>query len=431
MRVHVSDPAFVYDLLAALKRANYAVRQTGRDTVEVSFPPAAPRRAGAPEPRRLPRRLAGATPGHRRRPPLERARIGQDPAVGEVVYTCQTRRCPVYRSIVARSTSRPSSRWWSRRAAVVRELGVPPALEEVPDPSPAEGEVLVEVLATPLNPVDIAVGAGPLLRRPSRASRSSLETSAWGACSDPGSSSGRTAAGSASGATAGSPSWWPRRGRRSIPSRTEPIRRSRARWGSPGSPAGCRSRGGRRYAKGETVLVLGATGTVGLVAVQGARLLGAGRVVAAGRSEAGLARAAEAGADATVRLDEDDLAAAFREACGGEGPNLVVDPLWGEPLQAAVEACAHRRADRQPGAVGRDRGDAHLRGRAREAARPPRVPYRTRGPGGDRARVPASGRARDRRGRARRHRDRCRSPTSPTRGAASREGAGVKLVVVP
>jgi hypothetical protein len=42
MRVHVSDPAFVYYLLAALKRANYAVRQTGRDTVEVSFPAAAP-----------------------------------------------------------------------------------------------------------------------------------------------------------------------------------------------------------------------------------------------------------------------------------------------------------------------------------------------------------------------------------------------------
>ena len=41
MRVHVSDPAFVYDLLAALKRANYAVTQTGRDTVEVSLPVAA------------------------------------------------------------------------------------------------------------------------------------------------------------------------------------------------------------------------------------------------------------------------------------------------------------------------------------------------------------------------------------------------------
>ena len=69
----------------------------------------------------------------------------------------------------------------------------------------------------------------------------------------------------------------------------------------------------------DRVLVLGATGTVGSVAVQGARLLGAERVVAAGRDEAKLRRTLELGADATVALDGDDLAARFREACGGEG----------------------------------------------------------------------------------------------------------------
>jgi NADPH2:quinone reductase len=64
-------------------------------------------------------------------------------------------------------------------------------------------------------------------------------------------------------------------------------------------------------------------------------------VVAAGRNPEALERAKEFGADATVRLDaEDDLVAAFRELCGGEGPTLVVDPLWGEPLAAAVEAAA-------------------------------------------------------------------------------------------
>ena len=41
MKVHVSDPAFVYDLLASLKRANYAATQTGDDTVEVAVPGAA------------------------------------------------------------------------------------------------------------------------------------------------------------------------------------------------------------------------------------------------------------------------------------------------------------------------------------------------------------------------------------------------------
>jgi hypothetical protein len=41
MKVRVSDPAFVYDLLASLQRANYAASQTGADVVEVRVPPAA------------------------------------------------------------------------------------------------------------------------------------------------------------------------------------------------------------------------------------------------------------------------------------------------------------------------------------------------------------------------------------------------------
>jgi NADPH2:quinone reductase len=94
---------------------------------------------------------------------------------------------------------------------------------------------------------------------------------------------------------------------------------------------------------GERVLVLGATGSVGLVAVQAAKLLGAGRVVAAGRSAEGLAKAAELGADATIRLDEaTDLVAAFRNAFGGDGPSYVFDPLWGPPAAAAVDAAAPR-----------------------------------------------------------------------------------------
>jgi NADPH2:quinone reductase len=94
---------------------------------------------------------------------------------------------------------------------------------------------------------------------------------------------------------------------------------------------------------GESVLVLGATGSVGLVAVQAARLLGAGRVVAAGRSAAGLERAARHGADATIRLDEaGDLVAAFKEAFGGKGPSYVFDALWGAPAAAAVQAAAPR-----------------------------------------------------------------------------------------
>lgn len=90
---------------------------------------------------------------------------------------------------------------------------------------------------------------------------------------------------------------------------------------------------------GENVLVLGATGSVGLVAVQTAKLLGAARVVAAGRRPEGLERAASLGADAVIRLDEtDDLVAAFKDAFDGQGPSYVFDPLWGAPAAAAAQA---------------------------------------------------------------------------------------------
>ena len=90
----------------------------------------------------------------------------------------------------------------------------------------------------------------------------------------------------------------------------------------------------------DRVLVLGATGAVGTVALQAARVLGAERVVAAGRDETELERTRALGADETVSLAGDDLAQRMKDACGGDGPTLVVDPLWGEPARAAAEAAA-------------------------------------------------------------------------------------------
>lgn len=95
-----------------------------------------------------------------------------------------------------------------------------------------------------------------------------------------------------------------------------------------------------QLAPGEVVLVLGATGVVGRIAVQAAKLLGASRVVAAGRDADALARAEELGADATVRFDgvaREDLTDAFRASAGGD-VDVVVDPLWGEPAAAALGA---------------------------------------------------------------------------------------------
>jgi NADPH:quinone reductase-like Zn-dependent oxidoreductase len=92
-----------------------------------------------------------------------------------------------------------------------------------------------------------------------------------------------------------------------------------------------------RLEPGETVLVLGATGAMGNVAVQAAKLLGAGRVVAAARGGERLERMRDRGADALVDLDAEHLLEKLTEAAGG-GADVIVDPLWGEPALAAMGA---------------------------------------------------------------------------------------------
>lgn len=92
---------------------------------------------------------------------------------------------------------------------------------------------------------------------------------------------------------------------------------------------------------GETVLILGAAGIVGRLAVQSARLLGAGRIVAADRNVTALQNVQRLGADALVALvgSEDDWVNAYREAAHG-GVDVIVDYLWGKPAEEALEAAA-------------------------------------------------------------------------------------------
>lgn len=92
-----------------------------------------------------------------------------------------------------------------------------------------------------------------------------------------------------------------------------------------------------RMRPGETVLILGATGVTGLLAVASAKLQGAGRVIAAGRDKAALARAKRLGADAVVELDDGpDLVSAYRQAAGGD-IDIVLDYLCGAPAEAALQ----------------------------------------------------------------------------------------------
>ena len=219
------------------------------------------------------------------------------------------------------------------RAALVREVG---AFAEVGDVAEPAGET-IEVLAASINPIDLAVSRGilatghpelPYVPGCEAVGRTADGRLVWIS----GGSLGRTSQGAiAERASVGDSHVI------DVPDGADPV--LAAGLGIAGMAGWLPLAWRAPLRGGENVLVLGATGSVGLVAVQTAKLLGAARVVAAGRSAAGLERATEHGADATLRLDEvDDLVAAFKDAFGGEGPSYVFDPLWGEPAAAAVQA---------------------------------------------------------------------------------------------
>jgi NADPH:quinone reductase-like Zn-dependent oxidoreductase len=90
---------------------------------------------------------------------------------------------------------------------------------------------------------------------------------------------------------------------------------------------------------GQQVLVLGATGNAGQMAVEIAKRLGAGLVIGAGRDVGRLSALAALGADLTVSLDDDALAAAA-------DVDRVLDYLWGAPAERAMRALITRRRDR-------------------------------------------------------------------------------------
>ena len=91
---------------------------------------------------------------------------------------------------------------------------------------------------------------------------------------------------------------------------------------------------------GETALILGATGVTGQLAVQIAKLLGAKRVIGAGRNKRSLSRLSELGADATIQLDqpEESLKAEFAREAGDDGFDVIIDYLWGRPTEVLIAA---------------------------------------------------------------------------------------------
>ncbi|MGI5324225.1 quinone oxidoreductase family protein [Actinomadura nitritigenes] len=222
------------------------------------------------------------------------------------------------------------------RAAVVRSFGSPPRCEEFPAPAPAgEHEILVDVLAAGMHP------------RVRSAADGSHYTSSGELPLIPGIDAvGRTPDGgllyfvAPDGVlgTMAEQAVADRRRAVALPDGTDPAAVAAAM--NPGMSSWVALRRRARFDPGGSVLVLGATGNAGRLAVQIAKRLGAARVVAAGRDPERLEPLKDLGADDVVRLDGGEAGRAAADV------DVVLDYLWGPPAQEAMPALLRARTDR-------------------------------------------------------------------------------------
>jgi NADPH:quinone reductase-like Zn-dependent oxidoreductase len=228
------------------------------------------------------------------------------------------------------------------RAAVVQAVGSPPAAMEVDEPVREPGSAVVAVTAAPLNPVEVRVAAGRHPRPAEPPYVPGLEGTGTVLESDrlePGTRVRFESAalpGFGARGTLADRAAVPEESLAELPDDVDDE--IAAAVGVVGITALLAL---ERAAPVEAarVLVLGATGAVGQMAVQLARALGAARVVGAGRSADRLERVRELGADEVVALTAGDLPAAFERAAGGQ-LDVVFDVLWGEPAMAALAVLA-------------------------------------------------------------------------------------------
>lgn len=220
-------------------------------------------------------------------------------------------------------------------AAVLDALGRPPRFGQFPEPAPGDGEALVHVRAAALKPVDKQMASGSHYGSP-RELPVICGTDGVG-CLDDGS---RVFFGGARQPYGAMAQWtvvpralcWP------IPEGVDDI--TAAALVNPGVSAWLSLAWRAQLAAGETVLILGATGATGKLAVQIAKLLGAGRVIAAGRHAQTLAMLRGIGADAVISLDRPtpELTEAFAGEARNGAFHVVIDYLWGRPTEALLAA---------------------------------------------------------------------------------------------
>jgi NADPH:quinone reductase len=216
------------------------------------------------------------------------------------------------------------------QAAVISALGAEPVVEKFSDP-PADGDV-AEVVAAGLNPFDLVVAAGQIgFRQVSPPFVAGYEGVAR---LRDGSHRYFSAPELPFGSLA---EFVPLAGAETVavPAGLDPV--TAAALGLSGMAAWLSLAGTGNLMPGENVLVLGASGQVGTIAIQAARLLGAARVVAVVPDEASRQGVLDRGADAAVSsADADSLGERLR-AAAPDGVDLILDLVWGPVIAPAVE----------------------------------------------------------------------------------------------
>lgn len=232
-------------------------------------------------------------------------------------------------------------------AAIVDSAGAEPRLGTIVLPPRRQGTSLLAVVAAPLNPLDLLIASGAFhsVRHEApyvpgsecvgvvlESDRHPAGTAVYGECHASPTNPGPFA----SHVVIDDDDLLP------LPSGLDPV--LAAAVGNSGTGAFMPLVEVAAMRRGETVLVLGATGAVGKLAVQIARARGAGRVVGVARDQGALEGLLGLGADAVVALHPDEgadaLAARLTEAAGPV--DVVLDGLFGMPLEAAVRACGPR-----------------------------------------------------------------------------------------
>jgi NADPH:quinone reductase-like Zn-dependent oxidoreductase len=223
------------------------------------------------------------------------------------------------------------------KAAILTELGRPPSYGELPEPAPGEGEVVAEVRAAALKNIERALADGSHYASARLPLPGQVGLDAVVRLPD-----GRrmyTGARPPGGAMAELMAVDPRTAVE-LPAGVDDA--EAAALPNAGMSAWFALEYTGAIQPGQSVLVLGATGVTGSLAVQLAKhRFGAGRVVAAGRNAARLDRLVSLGADTTIRLGPDGIADEVRRLHAERPFDLVVDYLWGSPAEQTLRALAN------------------------------------------------------------------------------------------